>query len=100
MIELTSEDTALVASITTSFSPVLHRARLPPVSLTSSESRQMPAYHKHSQKVTAGKLAPYRTWCAKRLNLPGDWVPEGGGSARRKLLVRDVRLDLSSAVLT
>jgi hypothetical protein len=61
MIELASEGTALVASIAILSPRCCIVQRLLPVSLTSSESRQMPAYHKHSQKVPAGKPAPYRT---------------------------------------
>jgi hypothetical protein len=56
MIELTSEDTSLVASIATSFPRCCIVQRLLTVCLTLSESSQMPAYQKPSQKVPAGRF--------------------------------------------
>ena len=55
MIELPSEDPSLVASIATSHSLALHRAAAAAMCLTSCISKQMHAYHKHSQKVPADR---------------------------------------------
>jgi hypothetical protein len=56
MIELTSAVTFFVASMATSFSPLLHVQHYS-VCLTSSEPSQMHAYHKPSQKVPASGLS-------------------------------------------